>query len=129
MKKIVAIVLILFILFSLIGCVISVPVIVEHLDGVIASRSINKHLYPHDSVTYQSYARSRNILICDFLHLLFHLLIFVTSIIFLCKYGGSNFTRYTYEEYKAIMDKKKAEKQEKKKQKLQQQLSDLDKTE
>lgn len=41
----------------------------------------------------------------------------------------SNFTKYTYEEYKAIMDKKKAEKQEKKKQKLQQQLNDLDKTE
>ncbi len=35
----------------------------------------------------------------------------------------------TYEEYKAIMDKKKADKQEKKKQKLQQQLNDLDKTE
>ena len=40
-----------------------------------------------------------------------------------------NFTRYTYEEYKTIMDKKKTEKQEKKKQKLQQQLNDLNKTE
>ena len=37
--------------------------------------------------------------------------------------------KYTYEEYKAIMDKKKAEKQEKKKQKLQRQLNRLDKTE
>lgn len=39
-----------------------------------------------------------------------------------------NFTKYTYEEFKAIMDKKKAEKQEKKKQKLQQQLNDLENT-
>ena len=37
--------------------------------------------------------------------------------------------KYTYEEYKTIMDKKKTEKQERKKQKLQQQLNDLDKTE
>lgn len=37
--------------------------------------------------------------------------------------------KYTYEEYKAIMDKKKAQKQEKKKQKLQRQLNSLDKTE
>ena len=40
-----------------------------------------------------------------------------------------HFPKYIYEEYKAIMDKKKAEKQERKKQKLQQQLNDLNKTE
>ena len=38
-----------------------------------------------------------------------------------------NYTKYAYEEYKAIMDKKKAEKQERKKQKLQQQLNELEK--
>ena len=42
--------------------------------------------------------------------------------------NNKNTIKYTYEEYKAIMDKKKAEKQEKKKQKLQQQLSDLENT-
>lgn len=43
--------------------------------------------------------------------------------------NNENASKYTYEEYKAIMDKRKAEKQERKKQKLQQQLNDLDKTE
>lgn len=43
--------------------------------------------------------------------------------------NNENAIKYTYEEYKAIMYKKKAEKQERKKQKLQQQLNDLDKTE
>ncbi len=38
-----------------------------------------------------------------------------------------NFTKYTYEEYKTIMDKKRAEKQEKKKQKLQQKLNEMEK--
>ena len=51
----------------------------------------------------------------------------ITQIIFMLKNTNlENFTKYTYEEYKAVMDKKKAEKQEKKKQKLQQQLNDLE---
>ena len=128
-KKFVAIFIVFFIFLSLVGCIVSIPVIIDHFDGIITSRKIDKHLYPHDSVTYQSYARSRNILICDFIHLLVHLFIFVMSLIFLLKIDGYNFIRYTYEEYKATMDKKKSEKQEKKKQKLQQKLIDLDKTE
>ena len=39
-----------------------------------------------------------------------------------------HFPKYIYEEYKAIMDKKKAEKQERKKQKLQQQLNNFENT-
>ena len=42
--------------------------------------------------------------------------------------NNKNAIKYTYEEYKAIMDKKKAEKQERKKQKLQQQLNNLENT-
>ncbi len=53
----------------------------------------------------------------------------ITQIIFMLKNTNlANFTKYTYEEYKAVMDKKKAEKQEKKKQKLQQQLNNLENT-
>ena len=42
--------------------------------------------------------------------------------------NNENAIKYTYEEYKAIMDKKKAEKQERKKLKLQQQLNNLENT-
>ena len=58
------------------------------------------------------------------------LCLIITRVINLIRTTNTDyFTRYTYEEYKAIMDKKKAQKQEKKKQKLQRQLNSLDKTE
>lgn len=68
------------------------------------------------------------ILLCLMIVLLICLIVF--RIIYLIKITNADyFIKYTYEEYKTIMDKKKTEKQEKKKQKLQQQLNSLNKTE
>lgn len=67
------------------------------------------------------------ILLCLMIVLLICLIVF--RIIYLIKITNADyFIKYTYEEYKTIMDKKKDEKQEKKKQKLKQQLNDLENT-
>ena len=70
----------------------------------------------------------------NFIEIIFYVMTFFIFLInaltvVLVNFNFLNFTRYTYEEYKAIMDKKKADKQEKKKLKLQRQLNSLDKTE
>ena len=59
------------------------------------------------------------------------IIVFLTNVIIivLISFNFLHFIKYSYDEYKSIMNKKKTDKQKRKKQKLQQQLNDLDKTE
>ena len=69
----------------------------------------------------------RNNMISGYLAIIFSLINMFFAVFLTLKLW--NFPKYTYDEYKAIMDKKKIESQEKKKLKLKQQLNILDKTE
>lgn len=71
--------------------------------------------------------RFKNYTILSYVTIIFSLVIMCFSVFLPLMLW--RFPKYTYNEYKAIMDKKKIENQEKKRLKLQQQLNVLDKTE